>query len=148
MKFEEENIFTLIDPTFLQIYKEMAKLKYLAKNQAETHETNVFILYSGHSRIIEDQLHIVLPTKVTEEEYVSKSMTIAELAVKKADFVQNLSRFNENLKIMGNDVHDNFEILEACQKSSKVQNTYQNSFDKFLKIVDEIFDDMNKEDSF
>ena len=66
----------------------------------------------------------MLPTKVTEEEYVSKSMTIAELAVKKADFVQNLSRFNENLKIMGNDVHDNFEILEACQKSSKVQNTY------------------------
>jgi hypothetical protein len=85
IKFKDENMFILINPSHEEITAamEMAKLKvslYTHNGRAlPWNPVNVFCYYSGHGSSISGKLHISAPTVLTQDEYVSQKDNLPEI---------------------------------------------------------------------
>ena len=71
VKFAEENIFALENPTHEEVRREMDKVSYLAttRTKGKTGKaTNVFCYYSGHGASLDGKLNIVVPNATVDDD--------------------------------------------------------------------------------
>ena len=76
VKFEEKNIFILINPTIEVIRETFTKIKKFAQLAVDTGPTNIFAYYSGHGSSVKNKdgvgkLHIACPTVLSQEEFAT-----------------------------------------------------------------------------
>ena len=90
----------LLDPTYQEIKDAMYELEEKARWRGKTHNTNIFLGYSGHGTSISGHLHITMPTIISEESYMKKCESLAgtftKLPLDDEDF-EKFKKLNEKM---------------------------------------------------
>ena len=91
----------LLDPTYQEIKNAIYELEVKARWRGKTHNTNIFLGYSGHGTSINGHLHITMPTPISEESYMKKCESLAGNFTKIPLDVDDFQNFKEISEKMG-----------------------------------------------
>ena len=97
----------------------MYNLDKKAKQHGKTNKTNIFLAYSGHGTSISGNLHITLPTPITEEAYMQKCNSLVETFENLPLEDNDLTKFKELIE------QDGVELKKGTVPSGPTKGNYQ-----------------------
>lgn len=134
VKFKEENIIILTDPSIETLKEVMEQFKKDAIAAGLKGPTNIFLYISCHGASVDSQLQICCPTVITKEEFSTLRDDLPEINID--DLKTDLIDFNVLEKKVGIDF--SFKTMIYEPRVIKVKPEEKKRFKEILKKLDKI----------